>query len=276
MELQLSATETHVVGDSSQLHNAILNICLNSSQAMPEGGTIVIATRNLLIDSVYCKASTFDLTSGPYFQIEIRDTGCGIAPDLVPHIFEPFYTTKEAGKGTGLGLSSAFGTVQNHRGAISVYSELESGTCFHLLFPLANSEETSQLFESPEQPIKGEGRILVVDDEFVMRQTAQLNLEELGYEVILSENGQQAMDLFKQSPNSFDLVILDMVMPEMNGRDCFRAMRAINPEVRVILSSGFSREKDVEQMRADGLKGFIRKPYRIVSLSRIVSKAITA
>lgn len=276
LELDLLATDSHMVGDSSQLQHVMLNLAINASHAMPEGGTIVIATRTLMIDLTYCKASTFELSPGPYIEIEIRDTGCGIAPDVLPHIFEPFFTTKAPGKGTGLGLSAAFGTIQQHYGAISVYSELGSGTCFHLLLPLTISEESGQLLESSEQPISGEGKILVVDDEAVVRQTAQMILKKLGYEVLLSENGQQAVELFKQSPNSFDLVILDMVMPEMNGRDCFAALRKINPEVRVVLSSGFSREKDIEQMQANGLKDFIRKPYRSITLSQVVAKAITS
>lgn len=276
LEVKLLATEKHVIGDSSQLQNAILNIGINASHAMPEGGKIIITTRSLMIDLVYCNASAFQLTPGHYIEIEIRDSGCGISPEILPHIFEPFYTTKGPGKGTGLGLSATFGTIQHHHGAISVYSELGSGTSFHLLLPLANNEKTKQFSESAEQPILGKGRILVVDDEEVMRRTAQMYLEELGYDVILSENGKQAVEVFKHSPKSYDLVILDMIMPEMNGRDCFAALRAINPEVRVILSSGFSREKDVAQMKADGLKDYIRKPYRSVTLSQVVSKVITS
>ncbi len=274
LEVDLTAEESQVIGDSSQLENAILNMGINASHAMPDGGTLFIATRTLDLDPAYCNASTFDLAPGPHLEIEVRDTGCGIAPDVLPRIFEPFFTTKETGKGTGLGLSVVFGTVKQHHGSITAYSEPGKGTCFHILLPLAAKEKPQSVSDTRKMMIPGEGNILVVDDESVMRLTAQAILESLGYNVTLAENGREALERFKQSPDAFDLVILDMIMPEMNGRDCFAALRKINPGIRIVLSSGFSREEDLKQMREQGLCGYIRKPYRSVALSQIVHKAM--
>jgi PAS domain S-box-containing protein len=268
--VNLKAEQCLVFGNATQLQNAFINLGINAAHAMPNGGTLSISTDIVDLDPVYCGASIFDLSPGRHLEVEIRDTGCGIDPEVLPRIFEPFYTTKAIGKGSGLGLSVAFGTIQQHHGSISVYSEPGQGSCFHLLLPLVKGEAAETVASLPVAPVCGEGHILVVDDEEVMRFTAQAILEHLGYEVTLAGDGREALALFKHNPGAFDLVILDMIMPEMNGRDCFDAMRAINPKVRVVLSSGFSRDEDIQQMQANGLCGYIRKPYRSAALGRMV------
>ncbi|MDA3959748.1 MAG: PAS domain S-box protein [Planctomycetota bacterium] len=270
--LTCDAESTSVIGDNSQLQSAFLNLGINASHAIPEGGAITISTRNLPLNAAYCEASPFDLIPGRYLEVEVRDTGKGIATEHLPRIFEPFFTTKEQGQGTGLGLSAVYGTVQQHAGAITVYSEPEHGTTFHVMLPL--SESTT--IREPRMPMleKGSGRILVVDDEEVMRITAEAILTELGYEVVVANDGADGLATFATNAADFDLVILDMVMPKMNGRDCFAAMRKIKPDARILLSSGFTREQDVDQMRAEGLLGFIRKPYRSADLSQAIRQAL--
>lgn len=272
LEVSLVQQSNMVVGDLSQLDNAILNLGINASHAMPDGGSLCITSANIDLDSHYCQSSEFDISPGKYISIEVRDSGTGIPAEVLDKIFDPFFTTKEEGKGTGLGLSSVIESVKQHSGAITVSSEIGQGTSFTIFIPVANSEteETSLL----PQITHGNGRILVVDDEAIMRETAQAILNNLGYEIVLAEDGLEAVTILQQSPDSFDLVILDMMMPEMNGRDCFFALHNINPQQKIIISSGFTRDKDLEEMRVVGLCDFIRKPFRLYDLSNAVHKAI--
>ena len=263
-----------ILGDGSQIQSAFLNLGINSSHAMPDGGAIKITTRTQVIDPVFCEASTFDLIPGEYIEIEIRDTGCGIRPEHLSRLFEPFFTTKEQGRGTGLGLAAAYGTVKQHNGSIIAYSEVDVGTTFQILLPAAEGNQV--VAESFPAAMKGEGKILVVDDEEVMRETAKAILENLGYEVLVAKHGRDGLECYREFKGKIDLVILDMVMPVLNGRDCFYLLKDIDPDVRVILSSGFTQEDDLEMMKADGLCGFLRKPYRIGSLSQAVFEALSS
>lgn len=277
IKVDLKAEESAVICDASQLESALLNLAVNASQAMPGGGVLTFESEVVKLDPAYCDAnSPFDLNPGRHIQLKVSDTGCGMPIDVVEHIFEPFFTTKESGKGTGLGLSIVFGTIRQHHGAITVYSEIGVGTCFHILLPLVDSEgvESADAIESEE--IRGTGCVLVVDDEPMMRTTAEAYLEHLGYEVILAKDGQEALELFKQRHDSIDLVLLDMIMPRMSGRDCFIAMQKIDPKVKVVLSSGFCRDEDIEELLSFGLCGFIGKPYRTATLSHVVAKVINA
>ncbi|MBW2735487.1 MAG: response regulator [Deltaproteobacteria bacterium] len=274
IEVDAAAEENLVVGDPSRIQNALLNLGINASHAMPEGGVLRISTQVVELDASYCEASTFDLKPGPHLKIEVRDTGRGIAAKDLARIFEPFYTTKEQGKGTGLGLAAVFGTVQQHGGAITVYSELGTGTSFQLLLPLTKGEAIAQ--PASPQTIRGSGRILVVDDEPAMRITAEAILVGLGYDVLLAEDGKEGVKIFDENPGAIDLVLLDMIMPVMNGRDCFAAIRKTKPDARVVLSSGFSREEDIQEMMAMGLNAFIRKPFRGAALSQVVHDVLTS
>lgn len=268
----LHAPKSSINGNVSQLQNIFLNLGINASQAMPAGGTITISSKYTELDALYCDFSTFDITPGHYLKVEIRDTGFGIAPVHLSRIFEPFFTTKELGKGTGLGLASVYGSMRQHNGAITVYSEVSQGTSFHLLFPLIDSE-IQALLSDPIQ-VGGNERILIVDDEEVMRITARAMLEDIGYEVVLATNGREGFEMYSKDPLNFDLVILDMVMPIMNGKDCFEAIMQFDPKARVILSSGFSREQDIKMMKSMGLKGFVQKPYRAIALSQAIIDAL--
>ncbi|HNX76791.1 MAG TPA: PAS domain S-box protein [Candidatus Rifleibacterium sp.] len=275
IEKIFSAETLNVNGDFSQLQSAFLNLLINASQAMSEGGTIFVSSKAVDLDAYYCEASPFTLKPGQFAEIEIRDTGYGIPKENLQRIFEPFFTTKAQGKGTGLGLAAVFGTMQQHDGAINVYSEVGIGTCVHVLVPLLQNATLVEVSEPP-QPLRGSGRILIIDDEPMMRIIAGGILEDLGYEVLTAENGRQGLEVFKQSDKSISLVILDMIMPEMNGRECFFELKKIAPDLRLIISSGFTRDEDLEKMKAAGAGWFIRKPFRIADLSQIVHEAMTS
>ncbi len=201
----------------------------------------------------------------------MQDTGSGISPEHLNKIFDPFFTTK-AHLGTGLGLATVYGTVQQHHGAIHVVSELGAGTTFQILLRLATDEQ----FMSTTLPTiqEGRGRVLVVDDEDMIRSTAEAILEDLGYEVLLAEDGQKALSIFQEQSGIVDLVLLDMLMPVMSGKDCFIALKKFDPEIRVVLSSGFTREDDLLEMKKLGLKGFLRKPYQVADLCQAIHEAL--
>jgi CheY-like chemotaxis protein len=240
---------------------------------MPTGGTLSVTSRNIALDSSYCRTSRFPLSPGDYIEIEIKDTGCGIPEELLDKIFDPFFTTKEQGKGTGLGLAALYGTVQQHKGAVYVSSTVDLGTRFQLLLPVGYENDVADKTRPDKK--RGSGIILVVDDEEVMRLTAKAILEDLGYAVVLAENGQEALDIYMKRSGLFDAVVLDMIMPVMNGKDCFKKLIEYDKDACIILSSGFTREGDLDGLRKMGLAGFIRKPYRSNELSQIIHRALT-
>lgn len=269
---QLDATTGLTLGDSSQIQSALLNLGINASHAMPSGGELKFQTRSITLDDKVCAQSPFNLTAGDFLELSVSDSGCGIPKSEITRIFEPFYTTKALGKGTGLGLAVTYGTMQQHQGAISVTSTPNVGTTFTLLFPII-----ADLPDDPspvEDYYQGHGRILIVDDEESMRSLGEALLSELGYDISLAENGQIAVDLVTQNPHQFDLVLLDMIMPVMNGHDCFNALRAIRPDLPIILVSGFSKSEDLVAMKKHGLSAFIQKPYHSKDLSRLVANVL--
>ena len=273
LEQNLSAHDSRITGDPAQIQNVIINLGINAAHAMTSGGRLTISTANVELEESYCKASQFEITPGSYLQIAVRDTGCGIPPEILPRIFEPFFTTKEAGKGTGLGLAAVYGTVKEHHGCITVYSEPGEGTLFDTYLPLAHAALAVPHPPEPEQP-RGSGKILVVDDEKVIRATATHILEGLGYEVILAEDGMQALELYSAQYAEIDLVLLDLVMPKMEGRECLEQIKRINPGARVIISSGFAREGGLPELLANSICGFIKKPYRRADLAGAVAKVL--
>ncbi len=274
ISLELKAEHFQVTGDISQLMNIFLNLGINSSHAMVDGGKLKFSSKIVELDESFCDATTFHLVPGSYILVEVEDTGCGIPTENLEKIFDPFFTTKEQGKGTGLGLASVFGSIQEHHGMVAVYSEVGKGTTFHIYLPLSENVAYSTPIEY--EFVKGNGSILIIDDEDVIRITAKTILEYLGYEVFTARNGKEGLETYKQRSETIDLVILDMIMPEMNGKDCFIAIRAINSMARVIISSGFSKEEDVKELMSRGLAGFIRKPFHTLDLSKIVSEVLSS
>jgi PAS domain S-box-containing protein len=268
-----NAAETTVMADESIIQNVFMNMGINAGHAMPDGGILSFLLKNRFLDEQYCRLSAYDVKPGNYLELTIRDTGCGMPPEIMKRIFEPFFTTKEPGKGTGLGLAEAYGTIQDHHGAIDVSSKVSEGTEFRIYLPVA---ENPFLSEKPTEPevIFGTGTIMLVDDEEVVRNSLEKLLKRLGYAVFTACDGVQAVELFKKMHASIDMVILDMIMPGMNGQEAFKNFRSIEPDIPVILSSGFSREEYVIDMLKNGLAGYVRKPFRLTELSQLVAKVI--
>ncbi len=273
IETNLSAESNNVIGDPTQLQSVFLNLSINASHAMESGGVLRIDTqcKDLSVDD--CASSSFDLTAGQFIEIVISDTGTGIPQDDVEKIFEPYFTTKEPGKGTGLGLAAVYGSIRQHNGAVSVWSELGKGTVFTILLPV-NTEPVSTLQKKEELQVHGKGTILLVDDEEVMRITGRALLKGFGYTVLLAKDGKEAVNIFLQQNTQIDLVIIDMIMPVMNGRDCFMELKKIQADVPVVLASGFTRAEDLHELKHAGLAGHIKKPFSGTELSQVVAKAL--
>ena len=272
LRLDDQAPATTVLGNGSMLANMFMNMGINAGQAMPECGTLAFTLRMVHLDAAFCQGSAFALVPGPHVHVEVRDTGCGMSEATRSRIFEPFFTTKAPGQGTGLGLAVVYGTLQDHGGAVHVYSEEGVGTAFHVYLPLAAAAESDP--GPVEAAIRGTGTVLVVDDEELLRVTLQGMLTQLGYTVLTAANGLEGVEVFREAHRSIDLVILDMIMPVLSGRQAFAMMQELDPGVPVLLSSGFSKAEDLQEMTQAGLAGFIMKPYRTLELSRVVAQVL--
>ena len=270
-DMQAAVATTY--GDPSQIQNAILNLALNARDAMPEGGELTFATTDVTLDQEFSEASTFDIQPGPFIEISIRDTGIGMTREVQGRIFDPFFTTKDVGKGTGLGLAAVYGIVSEHHGAVHVYSELNKGTVFKVYLPVDEAVTVAE--KNKEEAIyNGSGCVLVIDDERVVRNVMENQLQDMGYSVLLACDGVEGVELFQKKHETIDLVILDMVMPGMSGRDAFNAIKSIDPDAKILLLSGFSRDSHMEDLMKQGALGFIQKPFRRAKLSKVLAKEI--
>lgn len=275
IELDLSARSAVVTGDPSQLQNALLNLGLNGRDAMPDGGVLRFATRERHIASGDLAHNGLEPESraGSYLWLEVSDTGCGMDARVQEHLFEPFFTTKPPGMGTGMGLAAVYGTIRSHHGSIVVHSAVGSGSSFRVLLPL--SEQACLTEPDERRSAVPSLRLLIVDDEPTIREFLSESLREDGHEVMVAPDGRAAAELYRTHWRAIDLVILDMVMPGMNGRDCFRAMRSVNPQVRVLLASGYSLDGEARTSLADGVRGFIQKPFNRQDLVRGIAAAMS-
>jgi PAS domain S-box-containing protein len=260
-----------VKANPGQIEQVLMNLFVNAWQAMPDGGRLTIESADCQLDMK--SVHPFGLNPGRYVQVKVIDTGIGMTEAILPKIFNPFFTTKERGRGTGLGLSSAYGIIKNHRGFIKAASREGQGSVFTLFLPAASApvqSETKTLLE----PLRGAGTIMVVDDErFIIEITGEW-LRELGYLVVEAASGQEALALYERQQASIDLVILDVVMPGMDGGETLDRLQVIDPDVKVLLISGYGLEGKAAEIRGRGCRGFIQKPFTILQLSEKIKSIL--
>jgi two-component system cell cycle sensor histidine kinase/response regulator CckA len=263
VEVRCQADAWPVLADSTQLHQVLMNLAVNSRDAMPDGGTLTMAVANRVLDADYC-AGRVDARPGRFVAMSVTDTGSGMTPEVAARIFEPFFTTKEVGQGTGLGLAVVFGIVQAHRGWIAVDSAAGRGSTFEVYLPaapalLAPAAEAVRA----DAPAEAEGGccVLVVDDEDLVRTLAGSVLERAGFQVLTAADGEEALAVYRARASEIDLVLLDFTMPKMTGLQVLRQLRRIDPDVRVVVSSGHTVYTDGERLQAAGARAFLAKPY---------------
>ena len=273
LEQSLCSERAVVVGDPGQLQQVILNLSVNARDAMPEGGTLAFASDVVDMDDEFCRARP-GAVPGRYVMMSVSDTGCGIPEENRSLIFEPFFSTKDKSIGTGMGLAMVYGIVKNHGGYIDVESVPGKGTTFRVYLPPAKTGEAGAAEVSEKRVVTGSGRIMIVDDEPLVLQVGARMLSALGYEVVCAPGGAEAIDMYRQSDTHIDLVVLDMMMPGMDGRECFQALSDINPEVKVVLSTGFGRDGKAQELLNEGMQGFVQKPYELARLSVAVANVL--
>ena len=262
-----------VVGDPDQIQQVVLNLAVNARDAMPHGGelTVEISAVDLSEADCQCQPGT---KPGPYIRLALTDSGCGIPPEVLGRIFEPFFTTKELGKGTGMGLAMVYGIVQNHGGAIGVRSVVGMGTTVEVHLPTGPDLPMLESAPAAGEARAGSGRILVVDDEESVREVAVDVLRNLGYDVVPAASGAEAVRYFADAHAVVDAVLLDLAMPDMGGRECFHALKEIDPDVRAVLCTGYGFNVATQQLVDEGMVAIVAKPYAIDQLSQAIALAV--
>lgn len=274
IETHLAPDLWAVNSDVSQMHQTILNICVNARDAMPNGGRLTIETKNVVIDEGYTQTH-IEAMAGKFVRISISDTGTGMDKETLQHIFEPFFTTKERSRGTGLGLAVSYGIVKAHKGFINVYSEKGKGSCFKIYLP-ATSEKIEAKPDVTEEkmPMKNTGIILVVDDDPGIRDVSKAILERTGYNVIIARDGKEGIEIYRQKKDVVTMVILDYIMPGLSGKETFLELIKINPEIKVLISTGYSMNSHGQELLQIGVKGFIQKPFSAKELFEQINDII--
>lgn len=248
-----------VAGDTTQLHQVLMNLVVNAHDAMPAGGMLTIAGENMFIDEAYAKMN-LESKVGHYIVITVTDTGLGMSPKIVENIFEPFFTTKEVGTGTGLGLSTALGIIKSHNGFVTVSSQVGKGSTFKVFLPSAESPQVPSLEQLDIKPGNGE-LILIVDDEPQILDVATMILENNNYQTLTASNGIEAIALYAQYKQEISVVLMDMMMPEMDGVTAIRTMQKMNPDVQVIACSGLGTIELLPESGETKVQAVLLKPY---------------
>ena len=251
--------------DRRQIEQVLMNLYINALQAMPGGGDLYVQTENIIIDENYIKP--FMIKPGKYIKTSVTDTGVGMDKATQQRIFDPFFTTKEMGRGTGLGLASVYGIVKNHDGFINVYSEKGEGTTFNFYLPTSEEEIVDEK-ELAEDILKGSETVLLVDDEEMIIDVGKPILEQMGYNVLTATGGKEALDIYEKNKQEIGIVVLDMIMPGMGGGDTYDRLKELNPDIKVLLSSGYSINGQATKILERGCDGFIQKPFNVMGLSR--------
>ena len=258
-----------VSGDATQLHQVLMNLCVNARDAMPNGGILTISAENFLVDEHYAKMH-IDAKIGSYIVATVADTGMGITHEVLDRIFEPFFTTKELGKGTGLGLSTVLGIVKSHGGFINVYSEVGKGSKFEVYLPAQETAETPEEKEL-ELPHGSRELVLIVDDEPSIREITKTSLEAYNYKAITASDGIEAIALYAEYRDKISIVLTDMLMPSMDGITTIRTLHKINPNVKIIVISGLATSDKMNSAYDLGIKAFLSKPYTAKQLLETIN-----
>ena len=274
IELHLAENLKIINADPAQIEQIMMNLGVNARDAMPDGGRLIFETENVILDEQYCKTH-LGARPGQYVKLSISDTGHGMDREILSHIFEPFYTTKETGKGTGLGLAMVYGIVKNHDGYIMCYSEPGEGTTFKIYFPIIEKEIKTMESKEEKVPIKGGiETILLVDDEEAIRELGEDIFTRFGYTVLMASDGESALEIYSEKKEEINLVILDIIMPGIGGRHCLEKLLKMNPRVKVIIASGYSINGPTKEVLEAGAKGFISKPYDMRGMLKTVRKIL--
>jgi PAS domain S-box-containing protein len=273
IQMDLSDDLAEINADPSQMEQVFMNLAVNARDAMSDKGTLTVSTRNITLDEAYCRIHA-EARSGEYVLLSVSDTGHGMDAATIEHIFEPFYTTKELGRGTGLGLAIVYGIVKHHNGYITCDSAVGHGTTFEVYFPALESRVEPDLETTGVMPAFGTETILVVDDEAFVRDLGTRILTKAGYKVLTAANGKEALDLLLKESTQISLVILDLIMPEMGGKECLKELRKIDPGLKVIIASGLSADLSTKESRESGARGFVSKPFMMKELLQQVRKVL--
>ncbi|MGC8603193.1 MAG: PAS domain S-box protein, partial [Desulfomonilaceae bacterium] len=269
IELRLSDDLDKISADATQVGQMLMNLAVNARDAMPDGGEITIETANVALDAEYC-ARNPGVTPGRYVSLTFSDTGSGMDPKTLENIYQPFFTTKPVGKGTGLGLATVYGIVMRHHGHIKCYSELGHGSTFKIYFPAIKKKDHRKSAEPVEDIRGGKEIVLLVEDDKIVGDLAARLLLDFGYNVIPAPNGEKALEIYRENWDRISLVVLDLLMPEMDGRECLAEILKINPLARAIVVSGYSADGTVDQLIKEGAKAFVHKPYDAMDLLQII------
>jgi PAS domain S-box-containing protein len=271
--LHLNGNLDSIKADPSQIGQVLMNLGVNARDAMADGGILTFETLNVQLDKEYCDTH-LEAKPGSYILLTVSDTGQGMDRETLSHIFEPFFSTKEVGKGTGLGLATVYGIVKQHGGHITCYSEPGLGTTFNIYLPTIEKERDSEA-PTVENPIPGGTEtILLVDDEEALRELGSTLLNEFGYKVITANDGKQALDIYQREGDHISLIILDLIMPVMDGKKCLEEILLVNPNTKVVMASGFSEAGTASGVMAAGAKGFVQKPYDMRQLLSTVREVL--
>ena len=261
---RLSEDVYAIEGDPGQIEQVLLNLFVNAAEAMPDGGDVFLETMNVTDKDMVGRL--YKPKQGNYVLLKMRDTGAGMDKDTADRIFEPFFTTKEMGRGTGLGLASAYGIVKAHEGYIDVDSRKGHGTTFSIYLP-ASKRRVREAVGTPDKVVKGTETVLLADDEWVVRKASQDLLEAMGYQVLIARDGKEAIEIYKDRQDEIDIVLLDIIMPNMGGSETYQALKEMNPDVKVLLFSGYSINGEASEILEMGADAFIQKPFNMKELS---------
>jgi PAS domain S-box-containing protein len=271
IETELQNSNIVVEVDRSQIEQVLLNLYVNAWHAMPDSGTLKLETKEVVLGNKDCKP--YQVKPGRYVHVSVSDTGVGMDQKILGRIFDPFFTTKEISRGTGLGLASAYGIIKNHGGIINAHSEIGNGTTFNIYLPMTEKMVEDE-FLSEQRVSNGSETVLLVDDEAMIIDVGKALLTKLGYRVIGVKSGKEAVEVVHRMGNGIDLVILDMIMPGMDGSKTFDRIREICPQMPVMLSSGYAISGQAEQIMNRGCNGFIQKPFSVYELSQKVRQIL--